>query len=140
MKYVIFIPDGASDYPVDELDGKTPLMVANTPNIDKLAKGGFGGFTNNVPDAYTPGSDVANMSIASEYYILWCCWDSFTARFKWSTASVVICRIISENAHIGNIRTRSVLVWNIICESSKSSLCQFIDVWCVCNHQRSFSV
>ena len=63
MKYVIFIPDGASDYPVDELDGKTPLMVANTPNIDKLAKDGFGGFTNNVPEGYTPGSDVANMSI-----------------------------------------------------------------------------
>ena len=63
MKYVIFIPDGASDYPVDELDGKTPLMAANTPNIDKLAKKGFGGFTNNVPDGYTPGSDVANMSI-----------------------------------------------------------------------------
>ena len=36
MKYVIFIPDGSSDYPVDELDGKTPLQVANTPNIDKL--------------------------------------------------------------------------------------------------------
>lgn len=72
MKYVIFIPDGASDYPVEELDGKTPLMVANTPNIDKLAKEGFGGFTNNVPDAYTPGSDVANMSIfgynPADYY------------------------------------------------------------------------
>ncbi|WP_407453180.1 cofactor-independent phosphoglycerate mutase [Methanobrevibacter sp.] len=72
MKYVIFIPDGSSDYPVDELDGKTPLMVANTPNIDKLACGGFGGFTNNVPDGYTPGSDVANMSIfgfnPAEYY------------------------------------------------------------------------
>ena len=63
MKYVIFIPDGSSDYPVDELDGKTPLMVANTPNIDKLAKNGFGGFTNNVPLEYNPGSDVANMSI-----------------------------------------------------------------------------
>ena len=63
MKYVIFIPDGSSDYPVDELDGKTPLMVADTPNIDKLAKNGFGGFTNNVPEQYTPGSDVANMSI-----------------------------------------------------------------------------
>lgn len=63
MKYVIFIPDGASDYPVDELDGKTPLMAANTPNIDKLAKNGFGGFTNNVPEQYNPGSDVANMSI-----------------------------------------------------------------------------
>ena len=72
MKYVIFIPDGASDYPIDELDGKTPLMAADTPNIDKLAKGGYGGFTNNVPDEYTPGSDVANMSIfgfnPADYY------------------------------------------------------------------------
>ena len=63
MKYVIFIPDGSSDYPLDELDGKTPLQAAETPNIDKLAENGFGGFTNNVPDGYTPGSDVANMSI-----------------------------------------------------------------------------
>ncbi|SDA40097.1 cofactor-independent phosphoglycerate mutase [Methanobrevibacter millerae] len=72
MKYVIFIPDGASDLPIDELDGKTPLQVAKTPNIDKLAENGFGGFTNNVPDGYTPGSDVANMSIfgynPAEYY------------------------------------------------------------------------
>ena len=72
MKYVIFIPDGSSDYPLDELDGKTPLMAAKTPNIDKLAKGGFGGFTNNVPEQYTPGSDVANMSIfgynPADYY------------------------------------------------------------------------
>ena len=72
MKYVIFIPDGSSDYPIDELDGMTPLMAAYTPNIDKMAKEGFGGLTNNVPDAYTPGSDVANMSIfgfnPADYY------------------------------------------------------------------------
>ena len=72
MKYVIFIPDGSSDLPIDELDGKTPLQVAETPNIDKLAQNGFGGFTNNVPDGYTPGSDVANMSIfgynPADYY------------------------------------------------------------------------
>lgn len=63
MKYVIFIPDGSSDYPIDELGGMTPLKVANTPNIDRMAKAGFGGLTNNVPEEYTPGSDVANMSI-----------------------------------------------------------------------------
>ena len=43
MKYVIFIPDGSSDFPIDELEGKTPLQVANTPNIDRLAS---------VPTAY----------------------------------------------------------------------------------------
>lgn len=63
MKYLIFIPDGASDYTIDELGGRTPLEVANTPNIDKLAEKGIGGFTNNVPSKFTPGSDVANMSI-----------------------------------------------------------------------------
>lgn len=63
MKYVIFILDGSSDLPLDEIDGQTPLKVANTPNIDKLAKAGYGGLTNNVPEGYTPGSDVANMSI-----------------------------------------------------------------------------
>ncbi len=63
MKYVIFILDGSSDYPIEELGDKTPLQVAETPNIDKLAENGFGGFTNNVPEGYTPGSDVANMSI-----------------------------------------------------------------------------
>lgn len=63
MKYIILIPDGASDFPLDELDGKTPLEVANTPNMDKLAIKGFGGLTNNVPEGFTPGSDVANMSI-----------------------------------------------------------------------------
>ncbi len=63
MKYVIFIPDGSSDYPIDELGGRTPLEAANTPNIDKLAERGIGGFTNNVPPQFTPGSDVANMSI-----------------------------------------------------------------------------
>ena len=72
MKYVIFIPDGSSDLPIEELDGKTPLQVANTPNIDKLAKKGYGGLTNNVPEGYTPGSDVANMSIfgynPADYY------------------------------------------------------------------------
>ena len=72
MKYVIFILDGSSDLPLAEIDGKTPLMVAKTPNIDKLAVGGYGGLTNNVPDQYTPGSDVANMSIfgfnPADYY------------------------------------------------------------------------
>ena len=25
MKYVVIVPDGAADYPIDELNGKTPL-------------------------------------------------------------------------------------------------------------------
>lgn len=63
MKYVVFILDGASDYPIKELGDKTPLEAAKTPNMDRIAKMGIGGFTNNVPERLSPGSDVANMSI-----------------------------------------------------------------------------
>ena len=59
MKYVVIIPDGASDYPLDALNGKTPLEEANIPYMDKLANLGFAGLTNNVPEIFTPGSDVA---------------------------------------------------------------------------------
>jgi 2,3-bisphosphoglycerate-independent phosphoglycerate mutase len=63
MKYVIVIADGMADEPIDEIDGKTPVMVANTPNMDFIAKNGYTGYAKNVPDGMTPGSDVANTSI-----------------------------------------------------------------------------
>ena len=63
MKYVVIIGDGMCDYPIDELGGKTPLEYANIPNMDRIAKEGKCGLTNNVLDQYQPGSDVANMSI-----------------------------------------------------------------------------
>ena len=36
MKYVVILADGMADRPMERLDGKTPLMVANTPSIDAL--------------------------------------------------------------------------------------------------------
>jgi len=40
MKYVIIIPDGAADTPIPDLHHKTPLDVANNPNIDWVATHG----------------------------------------------------------------------------------------------------
>ena len=62
-KTVIIIPDGCADYPVDSLNGQTPLQAANIPAMDMIAKLGVIGQSNNVPPQYTPGSEVANMSL-----------------------------------------------------------------------------
>ena len=43
MKYVIVIADGMADEPLDELNGKTPVVEANTPNMDFIAKNGYTG-------------------------------------------------------------------------------------------------
>lgn len=63
MKYLLVIPDGMADEPLDELSGKTPLQAARTKNMDSLAQKGVVGSVQTVPENYNPGSDVAIMSI-----------------------------------------------------------------------------
>jgi 2,3-bisphosphoglycerate-independent phosphoglycerate mutase len=63
MKYVIVIPDGCADEPVAALNGLTPLQAAHLPNMDRVAKAGVVGRSNNVPASLTPASDVATLSL-----------------------------------------------------------------------------
>ena len=63
MKYVVIIGDGMADFPLDELGGKTPLMVAHKPYMDMMAREGFCGKVLTIPEGYPSGSDVACMSI-----------------------------------------------------------------------------
>jgi len=63
MKYIIFLIDGAADYPLEKFNGKTPLMVANKPNIDELAAKGRCGLFQTIPSSMPPGSAVANLGV-----------------------------------------------------------------------------
>lgn len=63
MKYIIFLCDGMADYPVDSLGGKTPMSIANKPNMDALCKTGELGLVKTVAEHLSPGSDVANLSV-----------------------------------------------------------------------------
>ncbi len=63
MKHVVCVPDGCADEPVDELDGRTPLEVADMPTLRSLAAAGEVGRAAVIPDGMAPGSDVGNMSI-----------------------------------------------------------------------------
>jgi len=63
MKYVVLVGDGMADYPLEELNGKTPLQAAHTPNMDFIASNGKNGVVRTVPEDMVPGSDVANLSI-----------------------------------------------------------------------------
>lgn len=63
MKYIVVLGDGMADWPVAEIDGKTPLEAAYKPNMDKLAKAGTVGMVHTIPEGMPPGSDVANLSV-----------------------------------------------------------------------------
>lgn len=63
MKYVLVLGDGMADEPIAELDGKTPLEYANTPNMDKLAAKSVIGMAKTIPEGMKPGSDTANLAV-----------------------------------------------------------------------------
>lgn len=63
MKYIFIVPDGAADYPLEVLGGKTPLEAANTPFMDSLAQKGIVGRVKTVPAGFIPSSDVANLAL-----------------------------------------------------------------------------
>jgi 2,3-bisphosphoglycerate-independent phosphoglycerate mutase len=63
MKYVVLLGDGMADYPISMLGGKTPLQCAFTPFLDQIAAEGTLGLVDTIPAGFTPGSDVANLSV-----------------------------------------------------------------------------
>lgn len=73
MKKILYIVlDGLGDLPVKELNGKTPLEAAATPQLDRLAQTGKTGLVYPVGKGIAPESDIAVISLlgydAHKYY------------------------------------------------------------------------
>jgi len=63
MKYAVLLGDGMADYPIESLNGKTPLEYAATPNMDRMASKGTLSLIDTIPQGLAPGSDVANLAV-----------------------------------------------------------------------------
>ena len=63
MKYCVLIIDGAAGLPLPDRGGKTCLELAQTPNLDAMAKEGIVGLARTVPPGMEPSSACACMSV-----------------------------------------------------------------------------
>ena len=63
MKGILVIIDGMADLPCKQLEDKTPLEAAETPNLDFLATRGMMGYMYSVRPGFIPESDEAIVSI-----------------------------------------------------------------------------
>lgn len=60
MKTLFIVLDGISDRPID---GRTPLKVANTPNMDAIARDGICGMMDAISPGIPPGSATAHLAL-----------------------------------------------------------------------------
>ncbi|MFI3226897.1 MAG: cofactor-independent phosphoglycerate mutase [Clostridia bacterium] len=63
MRYAVILCDGMADYPIAEIDNKTPMMAANKPVMNALAKNATQGLATTLYEDLPKGSDVANLSV-----------------------------------------------------------------------------
>jgi 2,3-bisphosphoglycerate-independent phosphoglycerate mutase len=63
MRYCVLIIDGAAGLPIPARGGKTCLELADTPNLDAMAKEGEMGLVRTVPAGMEPSSACACMSV-----------------------------------------------------------------------------
>jgi len=63
MKALMLICDGLADRPLPKLGNRTPLEIANTPNMDWLAKRGVCGLMDTIAPGIPPGSDTAHLAL-----------------------------------------------------------------------------
>jgi 2,3-bisphosphoglycerate-independent phosphoglycerate mutase len=63
MKRIVILGDGMADLPISELNGRTPLMAARTPAMDRIAREGLNGCFKTIPDDMPTGSAVANLTV-----------------------------------------------------------------------------
>lgn len=63
VKVLLFIADGMADVPIEELNGRTPLEVAQKRALDQVARSGICGLIDVIAPGIPPGSDTAHLTL-----------------------------------------------------------------------------
>jgi len=102
MKYLIVVPDGAADRPIESLGGDTPLCAARMDYTNSLAEAGETGLVRTIPAGISPGSDAANLSVMGYDPAVF-----LTGRSPLEAASIGIDMSDTDMAYRANIITLS---------------------------------
>lgn len=63
MKYLVVIAAGLTDKPFAEKDNKTPLQLADTPNLDALTQNATCGPVQTIPENLHPGNEISCLGL-----------------------------------------------------------------------------
>jgi 2,3-bisphosphoglycerate-independent phosphoglycerate mutase len=63
MKYLVVITNGLTDKPIAEKENKTPLQLADTPNLDRMVREGCSGSVQTIPENCHAGNEISYLSL-----------------------------------------------------------------------------
>ena len=63
MKYLVVIANGLTDRPIAEKENKTPLQIADIPNLDRMVQEGYSGSVQTIPENCKAGNEISYLSL-----------------------------------------------------------------------------
>lgn len=63
MKYIVLMVNGLTDQPIAEKDNRTPLQMADIPNLDRLVAQGRSGSVRTIPENLPAENEISYLSL-----------------------------------------------------------------------------
>ena len=127
MKYLVVIANGLSDRPIAEKENKTPLQLADTPNLDQMVQEGCSGSVQTIPENHHVGNEVSYLSLLgydpTKYDIAPAYFDTLAMGVNLKDGEIPLCCdfVILQSSH-NDMVMKDYTAGHLSCEESRNYL------------------
>ena len=127
MKYLVVVANGLTDRPIAEKDNKTPLQLADTPNLDQMVQNGFSGSVQTIPENHHVSNEVSYLSLLGydpkKYDISPAYFVALAMGLKLKDGAVPLCcDFVTLQASHNDMVMKDYTAGRLSCEDSKNYL------------------
>ena len=127
MKYLVVIANGLTDRPIAEKENKTPLQLADTPNLDQMVREGCSGSVQTIPENHHVGNEVSYLSLLgydpTKYDIAPAYFDTLAMGVNLKDGEIPLCCdfVILQSSH-NDMVMKDYTAGHLSCEESRNYL------------------
>jgi len=127
MKYLVVIANGLTDRPIAEKENKTPLQLADTPNLDQMVRKGCSGSVQTIPENHHVGNEVSYLSLLgydpTKYDIAPAYFDTLAMGVNLKDGEIPLCCdfVILQSSH-NDMVMKDYTAGHLSCEESRNYL------------------
>jgi len=127
MKYLVVIANGLTDRPIAEKENKTPLQLADTPNLDRMVRDGCSGSVKTIPENFQAGNEISYLSLLGydpeKYDIGPAYFDALAIGLNLKDGEIPLCcDFVTLQASHNDMVMKDYTAGHLSCEESKNYL------------------
>ena len=132
MKYLVVIANGRTDKPIAEKENKTPLQLADTPNLDRMVQEGSSGSVQTIPEDRQVGNEISYLSLLgydpAKYDIAPAYFDALAIGLNLKDGEIPLCcDFVTLQPSHNDMVMKDYTAGHLSCEESRNYLKALLD-------------